>query len=96
MKSLLTALYSNKFNIAEHINPPNPEYDEVSEILEKVTEKLKNRLPGEEIELFEKIIDLQAEMDMYLEVEIFKSVFSLGVLLMTEVMASKESNLGWD
>lgn len=96
MKSLIKALYLNRLNVSERSVPRDSEYQHISQTYKNTFEKLRKHLSDEDNEILTRISELEAEIQTYEETEIFRCGFSLGVLLMAEVMTGTESCLGED
>lgn len=89
-KSILQQLFDGEICPSENIYPDTPEYNEAKKSLSEEKELLLDTLSGETLERFKKIDDLHYDISGMYGYECFAHGFTIGTLIMLEVMKGKE------
>ena len=86
MKDIIRQLYDGEIYPAEDIRPTDPQYFIAGDKLHKEMEILKQRLSPEDLERLERMRDYQGDMCDIDAFDSFKHGFTLGALIMCELL----------
>lgn len=93
MKSILKAIYANEFEIGADKFPEGAEYRNRIHSISEIKTYLTSSLSQKDNELLEEMLMHQDILDSFYNSENFKSGFFTGVLMMIEVMTSREAEI---
>ena len=92
MKSMLQELYFGNIRPCERNRVRDPEYAALTKKISDIVVHFRDLLSPEEYAKFTEMRDLQADADLFDEVQLFEYAFSLGVLLMLDVFGYRGSD----
>jgi hypothetical protein len=86
MKPILEQLYLGHLYPLEQIIPQDPEFHSVNEKKSGLMEILETKLPAEDYQTVEELLDLDCNISVMEAYASFEYGFKLGALLMMEVL----------
>ena len=89
MKPILEELYLGHLYPLEQIVPQDPEFHTVNEKRSSLMEILETRLPAEDYQTVEELLDVDCNISVMEAYASFEYGFKLGALMMLEVMDIK-------
>ena len=89
MKPILEELYLGRLYPLEQIVPQDPEFHTVNEKRSSLMEILETRLPAEDYQTVEELLDVDCNISVMEAYASFEYGFKLGALMMLEVMDMK-------
>ena len=89
--SFLDELYYGNINPNENRNRKHLPYEKAVKTFSDIESKLKKELNGENLKLFNELVNASDEISATSSVENFKIGFNLGVLMMCDSMFSNNS-----
>lgn len=89
MKSILHDLYAGKVTPWERRISDNPKYKEIIKKLDEEEHYLMDKLPAKDVQHLQNFKKLSYQAMAIDEVEIFRSGYKLGALMMMEVLEDR-------
>jgi hypothetical protein len=90
MKTILEALFEGELSPSGMITPESPEYHQLNSEIVHLTETWQNKLPEDDYELLEELLELINKSNMMEAAASFTYGFRLCAALLVEVLADRK------